>query len=638
MLVGASIARRHPGEQSRKGGNRWRLGRGRPQIDAAGGKRIAILATGDPLFYGTARYLCDRLGKDRFEVTPHVSSMQLAFARVKESWDDANLTNLATQPLELVVEKARTAAKVGLFTTEQSPPQAVAQPLLDRKIDYFIAYVCENLGSPDERVTHGELAEIARQEFSPLNVMILVRKPNVPDRPLSMLGRKLFGNPDEMFLQSKPKRGLLTPAEVRAIALSLLDIGPTSTIWDVGNGGSVAIEAAQIADGGRAFAIEMDPDDYALIASNAERFGVRNLTPILGKAPEAWAGLPQPTQSSSAGTGRQVRRIVEMAFEQLRPGGAWWRMSAASKTWQPFVRYSCKGGDPSVLMINLARGNHQLDRLHFESLHPTFLISAVKPTLTLPIESLHEANRPCFCRLRACLLPIACLAQQKPASPRFLPAWSMKRRAARHRRRRSALAGHPRPEKASKAPCIVVIHGGGWRGGNFKQHDSAHSGIPARLCLRDRAVSPRAEGSYPAQIEDVKCAVRFAGQCRQVRHRQGPHRRDRLLGRGASVDVARHDGQSRRPGRRRGQRRSTEQSAGRRRFLVRPSLTQPDFPDVVKNMLNDLVGGKVADKLDVAKSASPITYVDSDDAPMLIYQGTKTSSSPTRRPPSWPTP
>jgi hypothetical protein len=33
-------------------------------------------------------------------------------------------------------------------------------------------------------------------------------------------------------------------------------------------------------------------------------------------------------------------------------------------------------------MINLARGNDQLDRLHFEALHPTFIISAVKPTLT----------------------------------------------------------------------------------------------------------------------------------------------------------------------------------------------------------------------------------------------------------------
>jgi precorrin-6Y C5,15-methyltransferase (decarboxylating) len=109
------------------------------KIEQAKNKRTVVLATGDPLFYGTARYLCDRLGKERFEVTPHVSSMQLAFARVKESWDDAYLTSLASQPLERVVEKTRTAAKVGLFTSEQSPPSAVAKALLERKIDYFTA-------------------------------------------------------------------------------------------------------------------------------------------------------------------------------------------------------------------------------------------------------------------------------------------------------------------------------------------------------------------------------------------------------------------------------------------------------------------------------------------------------------------
>jgi precorrin-6Y C5,15-methyltransferase (decarboxylating) len=350
------------------------------KIEAASGKRVVILTAGDPLFYGTARYLCDRLGKDRFEVTPHVSSMQLAFARVKETWDDAYLTNLASQPLELVVEKARTAAKVGVFTTEAAPPNAVAQALLDRKIDYFTAYVCENLGSPDERVTHDELAEIARQEFGPLNVLILVRKPGVPDRPPAMMGRRLFGNPDEEFLQSKPKRGLLTPTEVRAIALSMLDIGPTSTVWDVGAGsGSVAIEAAQIASGGRVYAIEMDPEDYALIASNAERFGVRNLTPILGKAPEAWAGLTPPDAVFVGGTGRQVRRIVELAFEQLRAGG---RIVANVGSIDNLAAVrevlSAKAGDAQVLMVNLARGNDQLERLSFESLHPTFLVSAVK--------------------------------------------------------------------------------------------------------------------------------------------------------------------------------------------------------------------------------------------------------------------
>jgi len=350
------------------------------KIEAAGNKRVVVLTAGDPLFYGTARYLCDRLGKDRFEVTPHVSSMQLAFARVKESWDDAYLTSLATQPLELVVEKARTAAKVGLFTTDAAPPAAVAQTLLDRKIDYFTAYVCENLGSPDERVTPEELAEIGKQEFSPLNVLILVRKPGVPDRPAAMVGKRLFGNPDEEFLQSQPKRGLLTPSEVRAIALATLDIGPTSTVWDVGAGsGSVAIEAAQIASGGRVYAIEMDPEDYGLIASNAERFGVRNLTPILGKAPEAWAGLAAPDAVFVGGTGRQVRRIVELAFEQLRAGG---RLVANVGSIENIAAVRevlmAKAGDAQVLMVNLSRGNDQLERLNFEALNPTFLVSAVK--------------------------------------------------------------------------------------------------------------------------------------------------------------------------------------------------------------------------------------------------------------------
>jgi precorrin-6B C5,15-methyltransferase / cobalt-precorrin-6B C5,C15-methyltransferase len=352
------------------------------KIEASGSKRVVILAAGDPLFYGTARYLCDRLGKDRFNVTPHVSSMQLAFARVKESWDDAYLTNLATQPLELVVEKARTAAKVGLFTTEAASPRAVARALLDRKIDYFTAYVCENLGSPDERVTHEELAEIAKLDFSPLNVLILIRKPDVPDRPPAMMGRRLFGNPDEEFLQSKPKRGLLTPVEVRAIALSLMDIGPTSTIWDIGAGsGSVAIEAAQIASGGQAYAIEMDPEDYALITNNAERFGVRNLTPILGKAPEAWSGLAPPDAIFAGGTGRQVTGIVDLALDELRPGG---RLVANVGSVENIAAVRevliAKTGDAQVLMINLARGNDQLERLHFEAMHPTFLVWGVKRT------------------------------------------------------------------------------------------------------------------------------------------------------------------------------------------------------------------------------------------------------------------
>ena len=151
-------------------------------------RRLVVLSSGDPLFFGVARYLCDRLGKDEFEVVPHVSSMQLAFARVKESWDDAFLANLATQSLPQILPKARLAEKVGLFTTEQITPRKVAEAFLNQRLDCFTAYVCENLGSPDERVTQAELVEIARQDFAPLNVMVLVRQPACAGPPGRIAG------------------------------------------------------------------------------------------------------------------------------------------------------------------------------------------------------------------------------------------------------------------------------------------------------------------------------------------------------------------------------------------------------------------------------------------------------------------
>src|SRR5207248_2722794 len=111
-----------------------------------GRKRMAVVATGDPLFYGTARYLCEKVGAEHFDVLPHVSSMQLAFARIKESWEDAYLTDLSAKSLDDVLDKVRTAETVGLFTSEAYHPARVARELLARGIDYFTAFVCENPG------------------------------------------------------------------------------------------------------------------------------------------------------------------------------------------------------------------------------------------------------------------------------------------------------------------------------------------------------------------------------------------------------------------------------------------------------------------------------------------------------------
>jgi precorrin-6Y C5,15-methyltransferase (decarboxylating) len=340
------------------------------------GRRAAMVVSGDPLFYGIARFLIDAVGKDRVEVVPHVSSMQLAFARVKEGWDDAYLTNLATQPLGRVVDKIRTSESVGLFTTESVTPAVVAEALLDRRIDYFTAYVCENLGSPDERVTQGDLQTISKQTFGPLNVMVLVRHRGAADRPREMQSRRLFGNPDDVFLQSRPKRGLLTPTEIRCVALAEMDLAAGSVVWDVGAGsGSLAIEAAGIARSGQVFAIEMDAEDYGLMIENAKMFDCPSLVPVHGQAPEAWKALPDPDAIFVGGAGRSVAELSAAACGRLKRGGRLVINVASLDNLIDARRSVIEAGiRTDVRMINIARGIDSFDSLRMEAVNPSFLI------------------------------------------------------------------------------------------------------------------------------------------------------------------------------------------------------------------------------------------------------------------------
>jgi len=345
-----------------------------------GGKRIAVVAVGDPLFYGTARYLCEKVGPEHFEVVPHVSSMQLAFARVKETWEEAYLTDLAARPLDDVLDKVRTAETVGLFTTEAANPTRVARELLARGIDYFTAWVCENLGGKDERITRGELTDIREMKFDPLNILILKRKPNRPDRPRAAGRLRRFGNPDDVFAQTRPKTGLITQAEVRAVALAQLDLHAGDVFWDVGAGsGSVAIEAAALVAPGPSYAIEQDSADYHLIVANAEAFGVSNVRPVFGTAPEVFAGLPPPDAVFVGGNGGEVARLMEACYAALRPGGRLvtnvGTLEMISATYAALKRL---GGRVEVLLMNLSRGVEQLESLRFEAVNPTVLLRVEK--------------------------------------------------------------------------------------------------------------------------------------------------------------------------------------------------------------------------------------------------------------------
>jgi precorrin-6Y C5,15-methyltransferase (decarboxylating) len=107
---------------------------------------------------------------------------------------------------------------------------------------------------------------------------------------------------------------------------------------------------------------------------------VKNLVGVLGRAPDAWADLPDPDSIFVGGSGREIARLVELAYGRLRAGG---RLVASvgsienlSGVHEILSQYV---GDVGVWMINVARGVHQLERVRFEALSPTFLLAVVKP-------------------------------------------------------------------------------------------------------------------------------------------------------------------------------------------------------------------------------------------------------------------
>lgn len=272
---------------------------------------VAVLASGDPLWYGIGPLLVSRLGRERITFYPNLTSMQLAFARLGVSWQDAVFLSAHGRPLEGILPRALTAAKAVVLTDEVNTPAAIAAVLLAAGSPDAEVHVFEHLGGACEGHTATTLGGLVGQSFAALNLMVILR-PRVA-RPYAL------GLPDEAYAH---QRGLITKAEVRAVSVSRLALRQDSTVWDIGSGcGSVAIEAASLAFSGRVYALERDATQLEYLRRNKATFGAGNVTVVEGEAPDAAAGLPRPDAVFIGGSGGRLNDILANVFAALLSGG-----------------------------------------------------------------------------------------------------------------------------------------------------------------------------------------------------------------------------------------------------------------------------------------------------------------------------
>lgn len=174
-------------------------------------------------------------------------------------------------------------------------------------------------------------------------------------------------------------------------------------------------------------------------------------------------------------------------------------------------------------------------------------------------------------------------------------------------------------------PAVLVIHGGGWRGGNKQDTRQALTEFARRGYV---AVSPQyrfcPKDKFPAQVHDVKAAVRWikghakdykvdAGHVGAVGFSAGGHLSLMLGLTGPSDDLEGEVAE--------GAPDSKIQAVVN--YFGPTDFKADDIPDVSKPLVNDFLGATPKDKPEVAAQASPLTFVSKGDAPVLTFQGTK---------------
>nr|WP_232792619.1 precorrin-6y C5,15-methyltransferase (decarboxylating) subunit CbiE [Actinacidiphila yeochonensis] len=283
-------------------------------LAAHAGRRVAVLASGDPFCYGIGRALAEELGPGALRVLPHPSSLAYACARLGWPAEETGTVSLVGRPADRLAAALHDGRRLLVLVPDAAGPAEVAALLRDRGFGPSRLRVLEQLGGPAERTSAEGTADGWDQPPGDPLAVVAVECRRAGDA--LRLGA-VPGLPDDAYDHD----GQLTKRHVRAATLAVLAPAPGELLWDVGGGsGSVAVEWMRAHPSCRAVSVERDPVRAARIGENARRLGVPGLRVVTGRAPEALDGLPVP-DAVFVGGGLTVPGLLDACWGALPPGG-----------------------------------------------------------------------------------------------------------------------------------------------------------------------------------------------------------------------------------------------------------------------------------------------------------------------------
>ncbi len=290
------------------------FGHGVDAIQAHEGKRVVVLASGDPMNFGVGATLARRFGIEAQEVMPAPGAFSLAAARMGWSLPDVRCLTIHGRPVEAVNRHIAPGVRLLVLSRDGGSPAELARLLVERDYADSPMTVLEHMGGPDENRIETSAARLTEKSFADLNTVAVECRAGDG----AVFWSRAPGLPEAAYEHD----GQITKREVRAATIAALAPMPGEVLWDVGAGsGAVAIEWMRAEPTAKAVAVERDPERAATAVRNAANLGVPGLIVVDGEAPEALGRIEHAPDAVFVGGGVSRPDVLAACWDAVPGGG-----------------------------------------------------------------------------------------------------------------------------------------------------------------------------------------------------------------------------------------------------------------------------------------------------------------------------
>ncbi|MFT8585195.1 precorrin-6y C5,15-methyltransferase (decarboxylating) subunit CbiE [Acetobacter papayae] len=307
------------------------------------GRKVVVLASGDPFWHGAGGSLCTHLTPGEWRAYPAPSTFSWVAARMGWRLEETPCLGLHAAPFERLVPSLYHGGQAICLLRDSKAPEELAHWLEQRGFGLSTLHVMEALGGAYERIRTTRANSFDLTDIQAPVAVALSMTGSGPHTAGLPAG---FGLSDDLFAHD----GQITKSPIRALTLSALAPRRGEVLWDLGAGsGSISVEWCL--SGGRACAVERDPERCARIRANAARFGVEHRLSVLQA--DTNSTLPQMLPSAVFIGGGASEALLARVWEQVPAGTRFVINAVTLETETLLATWHARAGG-SLLRIELA--------------------------------------------------------------------------------------------------------------------------------------------------------------------------------------------------------------------------------------------------------------------------------------------